>query len=286
MRSQFCSKLSRLSALVRQRAALHTYCRNAQHEPNGAIPIEQQLRALEQLRRNLLSNVAHELRTPLSGILGYGELLEEELNERLNDEQRSFMHQILSEGYHLRDLINTMLDMSQLATGTLELDRQPLSLELLVQQVCEQYRKLASPKEILLSCMVENPLPYVYADPSRAFQVLGHLLTNALKFTPVGGTVTLSARLEPADGRPMVRVEVTDSGIGINPEQLPMLFTSFFQADPSATRAFGGLGLGLSLSKNLIELQGGHIWAQSIPGEGSTFGFTLPVWQESDEVLK
>ncbi|HEY9898861.1 MAG TPA: HAMP domain-containing sensor histidine kinase [Pantanalinema sp.] len=286
MRSQFCSKLSRLSALVRQRAALHANCRTGATDPNGAVPIEQQLRVLEQLRRNLLSNVAHELRTPLSGILGYGELLEEELEERLNDEQRSFMRQILSEGYHLRDLINTMLDMSQLATGTMELDRQPLSLELLAQQACEQYRKLASPKEIVLTCLIEDNLPFVYADPSRAFQVLGHLLTNALKFTPAGGTVALRARLEPSDGRAMVRVEVTDSGIGISPEKLPMLFSSFFQADPSATRTFGGLGLGLSLSKNLIELQGGHIWANSTPGEGSTFGFTLPVWRESDEVLE
>jgi signal transduction histidine kinase len=230
--------------------------------------------------------VAHELRTPLSGILGYGELLEEELEERLNDEQRSFMQQILNEGYHLRDLINTMLDMSQLATGTLVLDRQPLSLELLAQQACEQYRKVASPKGITFTCLIEENLPYVYADPARAFQVLGHLLTNAFKFTPAGGTVMLRTQLEARDSRPMLRVEVTDTGIGISQEQLPMLFSSFFQADPTATRAFGGLGLGLSLSKNLIEMQGGRIWANSTPGEGSTFGFTLPVWRESDEMLE
>lgn len=242
-----------------------------------------QLQLLDQVRRNLLANVTHELRTPLSGILGYGEILEEELGARLTDEQRSFMHELLSEGYHLRDLINTMLDMSQLASGTLALDRQPVSLELLTRQVCEHYAKLAAAKSITFLCDCEEHLPYVDADPSRAYQVLGHLLTNALKFTPAGGRVGLRITTETNDHRPMVRVEVQDTGIGIPAEKLPLLFTSFFQADPSATRQFGGMGLGLSLSKRLIELHGGRIWADSAEGKGSTFGFTLPIWQESDQ---
>ncbi|HEY9854525.1 MAG TPA: GAF domain-containing protein [Stenomitos sp.] len=242
-----------------------------------------QLQLLDQIRRNLLANVTHELRTPLSGILGYGEILEEELSTQLTDEQRSFMHELLSEGYHLRDLINTMIDMSQLATGTLALDRQPVSLELLTHQVCETYSKLAEAKGITFTCDCEEQLPYVDADPSRAYQVLGHLLTNALKFTASGGQVWLRVTTVQSDHRPMVCVEVKDTGIGIPSEKLPLLFTSFFQADPSATRQFGGLGLGLSLSKHLVELHGGRIWAESTEGKGSTFGFTLPVWQDTDQ---
>lgn len=273
MRSQFCSKLSRLSAQVRQRAALHAHCRPDGAASNGGMPIEQQLRILEQLRRNLLSNVAHELRTPLSGILGYGELLEEELEERLNDEQRSFMHQILSEGYHLRDLINTMLDMSQLATGTLELDRQPLSLELLAQQACEQYRKLAAPKDIVFTCLIEDGLPYVHADPSRAYQVLGHLLTNALKFTPGGGRVTV--RIDAVDRA--ARLVVADTGRGIDPAFLPHVFDRFAQEAGAPSRR-PGLGLGLTLVHELVRLHGGTVVAES-PGRdlGATFTVVLPV---------
>lgn len=241
-----------------------------------------QLRMLDQVRRNLLANVTHELRTPLSGILGYGEILEEELSDQLTDEQCAFIRQLLSEGYHLRDLINTMLDMSQLATGTLELDRQPVSFALLARQACDQYTTLAEPQGVRFTCDCDANLSYVYADPSRAYQVLGHLLTNSLKFTPKGGAVSLRVTTEE-DERPMLRVEVSDTGIGIEPEKLPMLFTSFYQADPSATRQFGGMGLGLSLAKQLVELHGGRIWATSTPGSGSTFSFTLPIWQETDE---
>jgi signal transduction histidine kinase len=244
----------------------------------------QRLKILDQVRRNLLSNVTHELRTPLSGILGYGEILEEELADTLSGDQRLFMHEILAEGYHLRDLINTMLDMSAVASGTLELDRQPVSFELLARQGCEQFKPLAAAKDLEFACRIGPNLPFVHADPSRAYQVMGHLLTNAIKFTPAGGRVSLDVTVDWDAKRPCVRVEVTDSGIGIPAEKLPMLFSSFFQADATATRQFGGMGLGLSLSKRLIELHGGEIWARSVPGEGSTFGFTLPVWQDSDEV--
>ncbi len=278
------SSLAYLGGLAVRNAS---YLANLEHEvttrTHDLEEANRKLQLLDQVRRNLLANVTHELRTPLSGILGYGEILEEELGTQLSDEQRSFMHELLSEGYHLRDLINTMIDMSQLATGTLVLDRQPVSFELLARQACEHYVKLAEAKSLTFDCEVEPDLPYVDADPSRAYQVLGHLLTNALKFTPIGGRVSLRVVRDQKDHRAMVRAEVRDTGIGIPSEKLPLLFTSFFQADPSATRQFGGMGLGLSLSKHLVELHGGQIWADTTEGQGSTFAFTLPVWQESDQ---
>lgn len=278
------SSLAYLGALaVRNASSLRDLEKEVETRTQDLAEANRKLQLLDQVRRNLLANVTHELRTPLSGILGYGEILEEELDQQLSDEQRSFLHELLSEGYHLRDLINTMIDMSQLASGTLVLDRQPVSFELLTRQVCEHYLKIAQVKGITFACDVEENLPYVDADPSRAYQVLGHLLTNALKFTPAGGCVLVGVTSDWSDHRPMVRVEVRDTGIGIPTDKLPLLFTSFFQADPSATRQFGGMGLGLSLSKHLVELHGGRIWAESSEGIGSTFAFTLPIWQESDQ---
>lgn len=271
--------LAYLGALaVRNVSHLETLEEEVSSRTRALEEANQKLRVLDQIRRNLLSNVTHELRTPLSGIIGYGEILEEELATSLTPEQQAFMHQILSEGYHLRDLINTMIDMSQLASGALELDRQPVSLELLVQQACDQFRPLAQAKGQALRCEVAVGIPFANADPSRTYQVLGHLMTNALKFTPEGGEIIVRVVQDPAPERPMLRVEVEDTGIGIPADKFPLLFMSFFQADPSATRQFGGMGLGLSLSKSLVELHGGRIWAESKDGEGSIFRFTLPAW--------
>lgn len=255
-----------------------------------------QLRELDLVRRNLLSNVTHELRTPLSGILGYGEILQEELTGKLNPEQHALLQQILSDGYRLRELINTMLDMSQLTAGKLALDVQPLDLGLILQPACEQQLDVAHEKPLSISLEIEPKLPMVRGDPNHVFQIIANLLSNAVKFTPPGGHIGIRAchrrgpewlkeseASSPGEAREdAVVVDVRDTGIGLAPNKLAMLFTSFYQADPSATREFGGMGLGLSLVKSLVELHGGRVWAESTLGEGSTFSFSLPAWTSED----
>jgi len=258
-----------------------------------------QLKDLDMVRRNLLSNVTHELRTPLSGILGYGEILEEELTGRLSAEQHELLQRLLADGYRLREVINTMLDMSQITAGKLSLDIQPLDLRLILQPACEQQLDVATAKPLSISLNVEPGLPLVRGDPNHVYQIVANLLSNAVKFTPPGGEITIRACLRhgeewlkeedsPEEGEASpeaVVVDVHDTGIGLAPDKLKMLFTSFYQADPSATRQFGGMGLGLSLVKSLVELHGGRVWAESTPGEGSTFSFSLPAWSSDDTMI-
>jgi signal transduction histidine kinase len=251
-----------------------------------------QLKELEVLRRNLLSNVTHELRTPLSGILGYGEILEEELTGTLSPEQHELLQRLLADGYRLRELINTMLDLSQITAGKLNLDLQPLDIGLILQPACEQQLDLAATKPLSISLVIDPDLPLVRGDPNHVYQIVANLLSNAVKFTPPGGRIAVRACLKCEAGwlkdpeRPeAIIVEISDTGIGLAPEKLAMLFTSFYQADPSATRQFGGMGLGLSLVKSLVELHGGRVWAESTLGAGSTFSFSLPTWTSQDTMV-
>ena len=260
-----------------------------------------QLRDLDLVRRNLLSNVTHELRTPLSGILGYGEILEEELTGALSPEQHELLQRLLADGYRLRELINTMLDMSQITAGKLSLDIQPLDLQLILQPACEQQLDVAASKPLTITLEVDPELPLVRGDPNHVYQIVANLLSNAVKFTPPGGQISIRAclkngpewlkesEIESAAAqerrREAIVVDVCDTGIGLAPDKLKMLFTSFYQADPSATRQFGGMGLGLSLVKSLVELHGGRVWAESTLGKGSTFSFSLPVWTSEDVMV-
>lgn len=265
-----------------------------------------QLKDLDMVRRNLLSNVTHELRTPLSGILGYGEILEDELTGVLSPEQHALLQRLLADGYRLRELINTMLDMSQITAGKLALDLQPLDLGMILVPACEQHLDVASSKPLSIHLDVDPNLPMVRGDPSYVYQIVANLLSNAVKFTPPGGQIAIRACLREGEGwlreeeesmgrdrkklaparrkRQAVVVDIHDTGIGLAPEKLKMLFTSFYQADPSATRQFGGMGLGLSLVKSLVELHGGKVWAESTLGQGSTFSFSLPVWTSEDRL--
>ncbi|GEM_PF-3872953 len=248
-----------------------------------------QLKELDQVRRNLLSNVTHELRTPLSGILGYGEILEEELTGLLNSDQHDLLQQLLTNGYRLRELINAMIDMNQLTAGKLSLDIQPLDLGLILQPACEQQLDVATSKPLTIDLHVAPDLPMVRGDPNHVYQIIANLLSNAVKFTPPGGRITIIACARYGEGwlkdpgqSEAVVVDIRDTGIGLAPDKLKMLFTSFYQADPSATRQFGGMGLGLSLVKSLVELHGGRVWAESTLGQGSTFSFSLPAWTDKD----
>lgn len=229
-------------------------------------------RAIDRMKNAFVSSVSHELRTPLSSIIGYAEFLEDELAGTLNEAQRGYVQQLQAGARRLQNLVDDLLDFSRLEAGTFRLKRRPASLRAKIQEVTGSLWPLARERLLELKAETgEDPLD-LEMDPDRVGQVLLNLINNALKFTPAGGSVSVTAH-RAADE---VRVEVRDTGIGIAPEHQSKLFERFFQVDDGLTRRQGGAGLGLAISKAIIEAHGGRIGVNSQQGEGSTFWFTLP----------
>lgn len=271
-----------------------------------------QLERASQAKSEFLAAMSHELRTPLNAIIGFAELLEERIPGPLNDKQLRYVQHVLRGGRHLLALINDILDLGKIEAGELRLHLERIFVADLLQGAVLGARQSAIKKNISLSFEIERPPSEMTADPIRLRQVVDNLLSNAIKFTPAGGAVRLSARVvrslktsassvEPSEvqGHPketgkdvgtpqtsdigrrtsdFVEISVQDTGIGIRAEDLPKLFTPFTQLDQSLARRHEGTGLGLALSKRLVELHRGRIWAES-PGEGkgSTFRALLPV---------
>ena len=230
---------------------------------------------LSQQKTDLLSLVGHEIRTPLTALLGYGEFLEEGTYGPLNPEQEEILHRMIQSGRDLLQLINNLLDLSKLEAGKLRLDREPTSLHELTDHVVHQLLPLAQRKGLQLAdSELPLDLPPVWVDPTRIIQVLVNLLGNAIKFTEKGGTITIGATVK---GK-MIELWVRDSGIGISPEAQAQLFQRYTQIEN--VRRYGGTGLGLSISKELITMHGGTIAVDSEPGKGATFRITLPIWDE------
>jgi len=235
------------------------------------------LQELDALKSSFISTVSHELRTPLAAIMGYTEFLEEEIGGRLSPEQRTFVSQIGLGAKRLEVLVDDLLDFARLESGSLRMNCQDGDLARCVRDIVTSFLPLAQGKGIALHLEAPGGALLLRMDALRISQVLANLLSNALKFTPPGGRVqvTLDARDDEA------RVDVVDSGIGIDHEHLPYLFERFYQVDPSTTRVHGGAGLGLPISKALIESHGGRIGVESRIGGGSTFWFTLPMPERS-----
>jgi|GEM_PF-973815 len=226
-----------------------------------------------RFKSKFLASMSHELRTPLNAIIGFSELLEQEIFGPLTPRQKDYVLNVLVSGRHLLTLINDVLDLSKVEAGRMELSREWTPLALVVDAVQGVVHPLASKRNIQVSVTLPSALPDLYLDPVRIKQVLYNLLSNAIKFTPEGGTVALSARSLGTH----LEVSCRDSGIGIRPEDMSRLFREFEQIEPDGGVKPEGTGLGLSLSKRLVELHGGTIRAQSEPGVGSTFTFTLPM---------
>ncbi len=221
-----------------------------------------------------LSNISHELRTPLNSIIGFTDLLLTEDLGSLSEQQRDFLETVARNGRHLLELINELLDLQRIAAGRMELRPEPIALAGLLDETAGSVHAQAQKRGHAL--VVEPPPPElrVLADRGRIRQVLLNLLSNAIKFTPDGGRITVAATA--VNGAATARVAVTDSGIGIAPDDQAKLFQEFVQLDASASRKYEGTGLGLALSRRLIELHGGTIGVDSEVGRGSTFWFTLP----------
>jgi signal transduction histidine kinase len=250
------------------------------------------LKELDRLKSNFLATVSHELRTPLTSIIGYSEMLSEGLAGELQPEQMEFVRTIHEKGEQLLGLIMSLLDLSKLESGTMNMKKRETRIEPVLGEVVSTLTPAARKKGVELALDAAPGLSDLRGDPERLRQVFINLVENAIKFTPAGGTVTMRARMvnEVGDGgddeeggfallapvRQQLEVRVVDTGIGIPPRERQRVFDAFFQVDSSSTREYGGTGLGLSIVKRLVEAHGGTIRIEDNEPKGTQFVVSLP----------
>ncbi|MDW7731100.1 MAG: ATP-binding protein [Methanolobus sp.] len=223
-------------------------------------------------KSQFLANMSHELRTPLNSIIGFSDMLIEELFGELNPKQKRYAANINKSGRHLLNIINDILDISKIEAGKMDLNYENFRMDELFGEVLQSMEPLAKNKDIDLFMPTQIPDCEINADKLKIRQVMYNLLSNAIKFTPSGGSVKVVADCNSTG----ISVSVKDSGIGISELQQKELFKPFRQLDPNTNRKYEGTGLGLVLVKNFVEMHGGRIWVQSSPGKGSTFTFVIP----------
>ena len=264
------------------------------------LNIELEKRRIEAEAANIaksdfLANMSHELRTPLNSIIGFSEVMKEGMAGPLTDEQKEFLGDIGQSGNHLLNLINDILDLSKVEAGKMELEMSEISIKDLINSSVLMFREKALKHNIKIKAEIEEGIVNITADERKIKQVLFNLLSNAMKFTPDGGSVLVTARI--ANGseylannkklfiddyllktdRDFVEISVADTGIGISPEDQEKLFQPFQQLETSYTKKYAGTGLGLSMCKKLVELHEGKIWVESEAGKGSKFIFVIPI---------
>jgi signal transduction histidine kinase len=248
----------------------------------------ERLRELDRLKSNFLANVSHELRTPLTSIMGYSEMLAEGVAGPLIGEQAEFVGVIREKGEQLLGLIMSLLDLAKLENGTMPVRSAEVSIPSVLAEAISTLMPVATKKGVRVVAEAEEGMATLQADPDRLRQVFINLLDNAVKFTSAGGLVRLAARtrlVEPDDSdglvlvaptRKAVEVRVSDTGLGIAPEERQRVFDPFYQVDPSSTRQHGGAGLGLSIVKRLIDAHGGSIHVEPNDPHGTVFVVVLP----------
>jgi signal transduction histidine kinase len=231
----------------------------------------QELETASRHKSDFLATMSHELRTPLNAIIGFSEVLHEQMFGELNERQLAHVKEVLEAGRHLLSLINDVLDLAKIEAGKLELELSDVAIPEVLRSAVSMHSERASRGGVELSLTTEPEEITISADGRRVRQIVFNLLSNAVKFTPADGRVDVSARID--DGQ--VEIAVTDTGPGIASEELETIFEEFEQS--SDGKQVEGTGLGLPLSRKLVELHGGRLWVESAVGRGSTFRFTLPV---------
>jgi len=228
--------------------------------------------AANKSKDEFLAAMSHDLRTPLNSIIGFSDILLEGMFGSLNEKQKAYVNNISTGGKHLLNLINDILDLSKIEAGKMELDCEPFCLSQAIFEIKTTIEPLAIKKNILLDVKVDPQLGTICADKTRFKQILYNLTSNAIKFTPEKGRVTIEA----SDFDNSVQISVKDTGVGISETDMCKLFQPFSQLNSCSNREYKGTGLGLALVKKFVEMHGGTIWVKSKVGEGSTFVFVIP----------
>jgi signal transduction histidine kinase len=231
----------------------------------------ERLRALDELKSQFLSNVSHELHTPLTSIKGYADNLLDGVVGELDERQRKYMERISQNSERLVKMINDLLSLSRIEAGRIEFDPANLLLYSLMEEMVFEFTNIAERKGVSLSFNCPSDLS-IFADGDKLREVIINLVDNAIKFTPSGGRVTLQAE----DREKYVDISVEDTGIGIPPESLDEIFDRFHQVQRKERGSREGIGIGLAIVKSLVELHGGNVTVRSEPGRGSRFTVTLP----------
>lgn len=239
------------------------------------------LLAADRSKNQFLANMSHELRTPLNSVIGFSSVLLESTRVTLPQRLYKFLENIHVAGNHLLDLINDILDLSKIEAGKMELRTDEFDLRDTITAVERVMKGFATEANVSITASIDPAVPRVRLDEGRLKQILFNLLSNAVKFSPRGGPVTIAVRSLPRNSSPLevesVRIDVTDEGIGIAPDELQRIFDEFYQTEEGRRARRGGTGLGLSLTRNFVELHHGRIDVRSVPGQGSCFTLYLPV---------
>ncbi|OHB39144.1 MAG: hypothetical protein A2Y09_02300 [Planctomycetes bacterium GWA2_39_15] len=231
------------------------------------------LEKANRLKSEFLATMSHELRTPLNSIIGFAEVLKDEVVGTLRAEQKEYLDDIHGSGQHLLNMINSILDLSKIEAGKLELHYEEFPVKEAINEVLNTITGFSNKKGIPIQTHIQKDMPPLTADKVKFKQIMFNLLSNAVKFTPENGRIAINANLVNQH----LQIAVSDTGIGIKSEDMDKIFEAFRQLDASYARHYEGTGLGLTLTKRLIELHGGKIWVISEFGKGSTFTFTLPI---------
>jgi signal transduction histidine kinase len=265
---ELAASFNRMSEAIEQREGELRSQQETLKETNS------QLAAASRHKSQFLANMSHDLRTPLNAILGFsGILLNPPLGTVSEAEQREFLGNIVASGKHLLDLVNQVLNLAKIEANLLTFSHDRISVPEMIESVRQIFELLAREKQISIATLIDPTLTTITTDKTRFREILDNLIGNAIKFTPRSGAVTIRA------GRTgeWVKFSVSDTGIGIKPEDCERIFEEFVQGEISAERRSEGTGLGLTLTKKYVELQGGRIWLESALGRGSTFAFVLPL---------
>jgi signal transduction histidine kinase len=254
---------------------------------SAAIAISNAQLFAEVQRANLaksefVSFVAHELKNPMTSIKGYSELLAAGSVGAINEMQANFLGTIRANVQRMSALVSDLNDNAKIEAGQLRLDYKPVNVDDVVDEVIRSTKRQVDDKKQVIELLVPKELPNVWADQTRVGQVLTNLVSNAHKYTPEGGKILLGAEVtsnqwDPAGAKEVVHLWVKDNGIGISIEDQAKIFSKFFRSDDSKAREAPGTGLGLNITKSLVEMQGGRIWFDSEFRHGTTFHFTVPI---------